>query len=84
MHAFKNSEITIPHQKDNKSQYAQFESNPPHSMILIFANIHDCINHQEVECMQWTNVVKNVGVTMRQTQEDDQEIQSPQHLKQTW
>ena len=75
LHSLKHTKVVvvavIPHDKDDESKQTQFTSNPPCFIVSFFSDIHDCINHQEVKCMQRTDVVQYVRVAVCETKEDD-------------
>lgn len=81
VHQSKYPNITIPQKINDQCKHSQFGTDEPFGIILFFPDKHDSIHHKEEVGVQRTDVVEDVRITMCQTQEEDEEVESPQHLK---
>mmetsp|Transcript_2495 Transcript_2495/g.5594 ORF Transcript_2495/g.5594 Transcript_2495/m.5594 type:complete len:282 (+) Transcript_2495:581-1426(+) len=81
VHYLEESEVTIPNQINNNTQYHKLDADPPLGVIVLLSDPHHDVNHEKIVGVQETDVVQNKGCSLRQTQEQNQEIQSPKHLQ---
>ena len=62
VHRREEARVAVPQQKDEQRERSQLDADPPSGVIVLLADVHDRVHHDEEVGVQRTNVVKDVGV----------------------
>mmetsp|Transcript_9511 Transcript_9511/g.23677 ORF Transcript_9511/g.23677 Transcript_9511/m.23677 type:complete len:200 (-) Transcript_9511:515-1114(-) len=74
-------EVTVPNQENEHTEDSKLDSDPPFGVILFVFEPHDDVHHEKIIRVQEADVVENKGCSLGQAQEENQKVQSPEHLQ---